>query len=109
MRDASDDAGPDAFGSLDDLLSAWDAKDRRWDDFLRDLNIRRIGQFSVDRAAPDGEVKSTPTYDALTHICLHAGYTAAQCVNMLRHLGAPVPDVSLISMSREQHADGPEH
>ena len=44
--------------------------------------------------------------DVLLHLSLHAQYTTAQAVNMLRRLGvSPLPDVMLITLARAQHPE----
>lgn len=98
---------PDAPTSLDDLRTRWDELEARWAGFLEKLTVRRLSTYQVRKVGRGGTVSSVPTYDVLLHVCLHANYTAAQCANMLRHLGAPVPDASLITLSRTQ-ADADE-
>jgi uncharacterized damage-inducible protein DinB len=76
--------------SLDELGKKWAALEAHWQKFLADLPagslddpIRRRTSF-VSGNQPSVCTRS----DALLHVCLHAHYTEAQVINMLRHLGA---------------------
>ena len=91
---------PDAFESLDELRRAWEANERAFAQFLDVLTVEQLDRPLRKRATETGAVHETPMYDALLHVCTHAQYTTAQAVNMLRQLGADVPDTQLITMSR---------
>ena len=92
--------GPGSFESLEQLQVAWTALDRRWQRYLDELTDARLDR-PVVRVRANGARSETPARDVLMHVCTHAQYTSAQAVNMLRQLGAPVPDLQLITLSRE--------
>jgi uncharacterized damage-inducible protein DinB len=92
------------FDSLAELVDAWQQLDRRWERFhaqLTDADLQR--PVAKASALEPGKTYSTPLYDVLLHLSTHAQYTVAQLRNMLRHLRiSPLPDVMLITLSREQ-------
>jgi hypothetical protein len=50
-----------------------------------------------------GQPMGTSLLDVLLHVCTHAHYTAAQAINILRHLGvSPLPDPMLITLARQE-------
>lgn len=94
----------DSFETLEQLLIAWEAQERRWVRYLDDLTPGQLAA-PVTRHTVRG-VFVTPALDVLIHVCTHAQYTTAQLVNMLRHLGVPaaaLPDSMMITMSRREH------
>jgi uncharacterized damage-inducible protein DinB len=55
-----------------------------------------------------GQRLATQRSDVLLHVCTHAQYTAAQAVNMLRHVGVEkLPDTMLITLARQEAAKAP--
>jgi uncharacterized damage-inducible protein DinB len=57
----------------------------------------------VYRKSSSGQRFGSRRSDVLLHVCTHAHYTAAQVVNMLRHLGVEkLPDTMLISLARQE-------
>ena len=95
--------GEGAFGSLNDLAIAWAELEGRWWEFLTNLNDSDLDKavFKVSTSSRKGKRLATRTGDILLHLCTHAQYTTAQAVNMLRHLGATIPDVMLITLARQ--------
>jgi len=67
----------DSFETRADLFNAWDALDKRWQAYLRDLTPDQLNAPITKRAA-GGKTHTTPTHDALLHVCTHAQYTTAQ-------------------------------
>jgi uncharacterized damage-inducible protein DinB len=95
----------DAMESLGDLTIRWKELDRRWADFLSQLQDEFLDEtvYKVSTSSGNGKRLGTPRADVLLHVCTHAQYTTAQLVNMLRQLEqTPLPDVMLITMSRQE-------
>ena len=92
--------GDDAFASIEELQIAWAALDIRWQRYLADLTEKRL-DLPVHR-----RTMVTPASDVLLHVCTHAHYTTAQCINMFRRLGVPpenLPDPQVILLSRQEN------
>lgn len=90
----------DSFETLEQLLIAWGALERRWDRYLNALTPRKLAGPVTRKGI------STPAGDVLLHVALHAHHHTAQLINMLRHLGvasAKLPDGMMITLSRRQH------
>ena len=87
---------------LDDLRQKWSALDRRWVGYLAALTPAALEEV-VYRRSSLGQRFGTRRSDVLLHVCTHAHYTAAQVVNMLRHVGVEkLPDTMLISLARQE-------
>ena len=91
-----------AVRSMEELDGAWASCDVQWIDFLAGLDEddleRPVWRAS---AATHGQRQSMPMHDVLIHVCTHAQYTGAQCVNMLRRLRVdPLPHITFSSLSR---------
>jgi uncharacterized damage-inducible protein DinB len=57
----------------------------------------------VYRKSSTGHRFGTRRSDVLLHVCTHAHYTAAQVINMLRHIGVEkLPETMLISLARHE-------
>ena len=94
--------------ALDDLRARWAELDVRWSAYLERLTPDELPEpvARVNRSAPEGRPLVTSRANVLLHVALHAHYTAAQTVNMLRQLGVtPIPDLMLISLARSEHPD----
>lgn len=95
--------------SLDELASKWQDLDQRWNlylDSLTDYSLEEI-VYKTSTSSGLGKRHGTRRADVLLHVCTHAQYTTAQLVNMLRQLGQiPLPDVMLISLARQEAAEG---
>jgi len=96
------------FDAMSDLIVAWQSLDSRWSTFFDGLEPsdlkRSIAKQSTSSGA--GKLWATPLSDVLLHIPLHAQYTTAQAINMLRHLGVEyLPDTMFITMSRLQNSN----
>ena len=89
--------------SLDELRREWQALEDRWRGYLHSIAPAELEQLVAKRTS-SGQRHVTRRLDILLHVCTHAHYTAAQVVNMLRQLGAALPDAMLITMARQQQA-----
>ncbi len=86
---------------LADLRQKWSALEQRWNGYLANLPTEALEEL-VNRRGGMGRF-STRRSDVLLHVCTHAHYTAAQVVNMLRHVGVEkLPDTMLISLARQE-------
>jgi uncharacterized damage-inducible protein DinB len=97
--------GEGAFQSFDELTAAWEELDRRWSDYLAELTDDALDEiiYRVSVSSGAGKRFGTKRGDVLLHVCMHAHYTTAQLMNMLRQLGiTPLPDVMLISLARQE-------
>lgn len=94
--------GKGGITSLDDLRQKWSALEQRWIGYLASLAPPALAEV-VYRKSSSGQRFSTRRSDVLLHVCTHAHYTAAQVVNMLRHVGVEkLPETMLISLARHQ-------
>ena len=86
---AGNQLGPDGIQSLDELRSRWSALEARWSEYLANLSADSLDeQIQRRTTVVSGNQPFICTRsDALLHVCLHAHYTLAQVINMLRHLG----------------------
>lgn len=103
---AADRAPPDGIQSLDELKSNWRQLETRWTAYLDSVLPESVQQpvYKVSTSSGHGRRLATTCGDVLLHLSLHAQYTTAQAINMLRMLGVgPLPDVMLISLARSQH------
>ena len=97
--------GPSPLGSLAELRNEWSELDQRWGGSLAALRVEQLGEliYKTSIRSVAGQRLGLARSDVLLHVCTHAQYTAAQVVNMLRQVGAPVlPDVMLISLARRE-------
>ena len=93
--------GQGGITGLDDLRQKWSALEQRWIGYLVSLTPPALEEV-VYRKSSSGQRFGTRRSDVLLHVCTHAHYTAAQVVNMLRHLGVEkLPDTMLISLARQ--------
>jgi uncharacterized damage-inducible protein DinB len=98
--------GEGTLGSLDELRSKWRALDECWLQYLAALKDDDLDSIVFKVSSGQGKRHATRRGDVLLHVCLHAHYTAAQVVNMLRQESVePLPDVMLISLARQEMAD----
>jgi uncharacterized damage-inducible protein DinB len=94
--------GEGGITGLDDLRQKWAALERRWLGYLGSLTPTVLEE-QVYRKSSSGKRFGTSRSDVLLHVCTHAHYTAAQVVNMLRHLGLEkLPDTMLIALARQE-------
>ena len=101
--------GEDAMLSLADLASTWRRLAERWDGYLESLDEASLDDivYRVSTSIGAGKRWGTRRGDILLHVCTHAQYTTAQCVNMLRQLGkTEFPNVMLIALARLETTDG---
>jgi uncharacterized damage-inducible protein DinB len=87
------------FKDLQELADRWADLDRRWLDALARPDVSDL-ERPVVRADLRNQRFTMDRLDAHLQVCTHAAYTAAQLVNMLRHLGvAPLPNCMLVAMA----------
>ena len=72
------------------------------DAMAQGLSPAALGEVVYRRSASLGTRLGVRRSDVLLHVCTHAHYTAAQVVNMLRQLGAELPQTMLIMLSRNE-------
>lgn len=100
--------GESLINTLEQLTEAWKELDARWDEYLDGLDEALLEEpvYKVSTSSGHGRRLATRRGDVLLHLALHAQYTTAQAVNMLRQLGVePLPDVMLITLGRRQHPE----
>jgi uncharacterized damage-inducible protein DinB len=94
--------GEGGITGLADLRLKWSSLEQRWVSYLAALTPAAL-QEVVYRKSSLGHRFGTRRSDVLLHVCTHAHYTAAQVVNMLRHVGVEkLPDTMLISLARQE-------
>ena len=94
--------GAGGITGLDDLRQKWSALEQRWIGHLASLTPPALAAVVYRKSSAGGRF-GTRRGDVLLHVCTHAHYTAAQVVNMLRHVGvAKLPDTMLISLARQE-------
>jgi uncharacterized damage-inducible protein DinB len=87
---------------LADLRRKWSELEKGWTGYLASLTPEALAEV-VYRKSSTGQRLHTRRSDVLLHVCTHAHYTAAQVVNMLRHVGVEkLPDTMLISLARQE-------
>jgi len=86
---AGNQLGENPIESLDELRKKWAALEARWQEYLADLRADSLDEPVRRRTTVvSGNQPFVCTRsDVLLHVCLHAHYTEAQVINMLRHLG----------------------
>lgn len=94
--------GPGAITTLAELQGKWSTLEQRWTDYLATLRETALEEV-VHRTSSTGKRFALRRGDVLIHVCTHAHYTAAQVVNMLRHLGVEaLPETMMISLARQE-------
>ena len=94
--------GEGGITGLDDLRQKWSDLEQRWIGYLATLTPSTLAEV-VYRKSSSGKRFGTRRSDVLLHVCTHAHYTAAQVVNMLRHVGVEkLPETMLISLARHE-------
>ena len=81
--------GEGGIQSFGDLRQKWTEVESRWQQYLAALTPESLDE-TVERrgsAASGGKPYFIRHSDALLHVALHAHYTLAQVINMLRRLG----------------------
>jgi uncharacterized damage-inducible protein DinB len=94
--------------SLAELRSAWERLEARWRAYLDGLTAEALDQsvYRVSTSSGYGRRLAVRRADVLLHLSLHAQYTTAQAVNMLKRLGvSPLPDPMLITLARSRHPE----
>jgi uncharacterized damage-inducible protein DinB len=93
--------------SFDELREKWAGLEARWQNYLANLSPEMLDDFVARRRTTvSGDRPFTcRRYDVLIHVCLHAHYTEAQVINMLRHLGVQnLPDRMLTQLVWQESA-----
>jgi uncharacterized damage-inducible protein DinB len=94
--------GEGGITDLADLRQKWSDLEQRWIGYLASLTPAALEEV-VNRKSSSGQRFGTRRSDVLLHVCTHAHYTAAQVVNMLRHVGVEkLPETMLISLARQE-------
>jgi uncharacterized damage-inducible protein DinB len=94
--------GEGGITGLEDLRQKWSALEQRWIGYLASLTPTALEEV-VYRTSSSGKRFGRRRSDVLLRVCTHAHYTAAQVVNMLRHIGVEkLPDTMLISLARQE-------
>jgi len=91
--------------SLSDLREKWAVLEQRWITYLEGLTESALNEIVSKQSTSSGKgrVHRTKRADVLMHVCLHAQYTTAQVVNMMRQAGAhSLPDTMLITLARNE-------
>lgn len=98
--------GDEAMESLDALETRWTELNVRWDAWLASLSDASLDERAARVSTSSGAGKRFvhTKADIATHVCTHAHYTSAQVVNMLRQVGATLPDTMLITLVRSEQA-----
>ncbi len=88
---------------LADLRQKWSALEQRWLDYLATLTPAALEEVVYRKSTSLGTRLGLRRSDVLLHVCTHAHYTAAQVVNMLRHVGVEkLPETMLLSLARHE-------
>ncbi|QDU37410.1 DinB superfamily protein [Maioricimonas rarisocia] len=101
--------GEGAASDLADLRSRWERVNVEWAEYLESLTPESLEKIvrKMSSSSGAGRVHGTRLADVLLHLCLHAQYTTAQLVNMMRHLGCErLPDGMMITLARSEAAAG---
>lgn len=98
-------AGEGALASLEELKNRWLTNEARWMEYLATLTPEQLDEivYKVSTSTGAGQRWPARRGDILLHVCLHAQYTAAQVVNMLRHSGvSSLPQTMLMTIVRQE-------
>lgn len=90
-----------------ELRQRWEQLEDRWANYVNGLQASELDDivFKVSTSSGAGIRFGTRRADILLHVCLHAHYTTAQVVNMLRQLGVEkLPESMLVSLARYELA-----
>lgn len=99
--------GTGGIRSLEELTEQWAQLEQRWIAYLETLTEPDLDELVSKQSTSSGkgQVHRTRCADVLLHVCLHAQYTTAQLVNMLRQAGVEnLPDAMLITLARREAA-----
>ncbi len=95
--------GEGAIADLAELRQKWSQLERRWADYLAALAPAALDETVYRKSVALNARLGAGCSDALLHVCTHAQYTAAQVVNMLRHVGVEkLPHTMLIALARQE-------
>lgn len=97
--------GEGGFTGLNDLSEKWAVLERRWSDYLTNLNPDSLDDVVYKVSSSNLGRFGTKRSDILLHVCTHAHYTAAQVVNMFRQLGVEkLPASMVVIMAMQETA-----
>lgn len=94
--------GEGAIHSFAELCEKWESLESRWKEHLATLSAESLDDpvYKVSASENAGQRFVCTRSDGMFHVCLHAHYTAAQVVNMLRQLGVEkLPKTMMISLA----------
>jgi len=97
--------GENPITDFEELRNRWQDIRARWNEYLSSIKPEQLDEIVYKKKTTSsgiGKRFGTRRSDVLLHVCTHAQYTTAQIVNMLRQIGAELPDVMLITLAREQ-------
>lgn len=97
--------GPSPIQGLAELKKRWLELQQRWAAYLDGLIPESLDElvYKTSTSSNYGQRLGTRRSDVLLHVSLHAQYTTAQVVNMLKQAGVTtLPDVMLITLARQE-------
>lgn len=93
--------------SFEELREKWTRQEAAWREYLATLSADSLDDpvYRVSTSVSGGERFVACRSDGIFHVCLHAHYTAAQVINMLRQLGVEkLPKTMLIQLIWQEGA-----
>jgi uncharacterized damage-inducible protein DinB len=97
--------GEGKIASLAELRQKWQELQGRWEQYLAKLKPEALDELVYKIVMSTRQRMATKRSDVLLHVAMHAHYTSAQVVNMLRQLGVEkLPETMLISLARKEAA-----
>jgi uncharacterized damage-inducible protein DinB len=99
--------GVNPIADFAELRNRWCELEGRWKRYFADLTPEGLQDvvYKVSTSYGAGQKLATNRSDVLLHVALHAHYTVAQVMNMLRRCGcAALPHNMLISLARMEAA-----
>jgi hypothetical protein len=97
--------GDRPIASLAALKTLWAELESRWRLLLDATTPAALDAmvYKVSLSIQAGQRLATRASDVHLHVCLHAQYTTAQIVNMLRHSGVKdLPATMMIALARQE-------
>lgn len=96
--------GERGIATFEELESRWNGLNARWDQWLTSLTDAELDEqvMRVSTSSGAGKRFVHTKGDVALHVLMHAHYTAAQVVNMLRQLEAGLPETMLMTLARRE-------
>lgn len=90
--------------TLAEIRERWAELDQRWQAYVDGLTVASLDETVYRITSLGGGIRfGTRRSDVLLHVFMHAHYTAAQTINMLRHAGVEkLPETMVISLARSE-------